>query len=428
MSDLETVARPPRARRRGPLGLRVVEGADAGAHVTVDRRRVIGSSSTCDLALADEMVSRRHLAAEPAPHGVRITDLESRNGSYHGEIELRDATLPEGAHVRIGATVLVVERADDEPLPRGDRTTSFGRFLGAAEVLQPMYEALARVAPTDATVLLEGESGTGKELLAEAIHEESHRAEGPFVVVDCGALPEQLVESELFGHERGAFTGADQRYVGAFERAQGGTVFLDEIGELPAGMQTRLLRVLESRRVRRLGGATPIELDLRVVAATNRDLEREIEHGRFRLDLFHRLAVVLLRVPPLRERADDIPQIARAVASALGREDVLDDERLARMATMAWRGNVRELRNHVERLVLLGDVARALAVPSGPPASAELDAIPRSGEPYAEARARLLERFTDLYTEDMVRRHGSVSAAARAAGVNRRYFQRLKSS
>ena len=425
--DTETVARPPRPRRDGTLGLRVTEGPDAGAHIVVDARRVIGSSSTCDLTLADAMVSRRHLAVEPVPRGLRVTDLESRNGTFAHELGIGEATLPEGASVRIGETTLTVERASAPAPSARARIDHFGRFLGVADVLQPMYEVLTRVAPTDATVLLEGESGTGKELLAEALHEESLRASGPFVVLDCGSLPENLVESELFGHERGAFTGADHRHLGAFERAQGGTVFLDEIGELPLAMQTRLLRILESRRVRRLGGAAPIELDVRVLAATNRDLEHDVENGRFRLDLFHRLAVVLLRVPPLRERHGDIPLLALALARALGKADALDDAQLERLSSLRWRGNVRELRNHVERIVLLGDAARSLHSPSTRPES--VDEIARSGLPYSEARALVLARFTDAYVEDMQQRHGgNVSAAARAAGVGRRYFQRLKSS
>ncbi len=428
MSDgFETIARPPRPRRQGALALRVTEGPDAGAHLVVDRRCVIGSSPTCELTLADAMVSRRHLAVEPAPRGLRVTDLESKNGTFAGELEVAEAILPEGARVRAGETTLTVERADAPPPSARPRTDRFGRFLGAADVLQPMYEVLERVARTDATVLLEGESGTGKELLAEALHDESERASGPFVVLDCGSLPENLIESELFGHERGAFTGADHRHLGAFERAKGGTVFLDEIGELPLAMQTRLLRVLESRRVQRLGGSAPIDVDVRVVAATNRDLEREVEHGRFRLDLFHRLAVVLLRVPALRERREDIPLLASAIASALGKPDALDAAQLERMASMRWRGNVRELRNHVERIVLLGDAARALGAPSARADS--LDELARSGLPYSEARAQALERFTDAYVADMLERHGgNVSAAARAAGVGRRYFQRLKSS
>jgi DNA-binding NtrC family response regulator len=241
------------------------------------------------------------------------------------------------------------------------------------------------------------------------------------VVVDCGSLPEALAESELFGHERGAFTGADRRRIGAFEQAARGTIFLDEIGELPLALQTRLLRALESRRVRRVGGAEWIPLDVRVIAATNRALENEVEAGRFRLDLFHRLAVVLIRVPSLRERPSDVPVLARAFAERLGKGVAFDDVLLARLASHAWPGNVRELRNYVERQAVMGDATLEAIRTSGGADPAT------SGLPFRQARDAAVERFTEKYVTDMLARHGgNVSAAARAAGIARRYFQMLK--
>jgi transcriptional regulator with PAS, ATPase and Fis domain len=289
-----------------------------------------------------------------------------------------------------------------------------------------VYLSLERAAGSDATVLLEGDSGTGKELIAEGLHETSGRANGPFVVVDCGAVSENLLESELFGHERGAFTGADRSRVGAFEAAHGGTVFLDEIGELGLPLQTRLLRVLDQRTVRRLGSQHVIDLDVRVIAATNRNLEREVEESRFRLDLFHRIAVVLIRVPPLRERDGDVELLARHFVKECGANpSILTDEVLARMAAHGWPGNVRELRNYIERLALLGEGAVQL---SGGGSTNPLEQAAASGLPYRQARAQVLERFTERYVEFMLARHdGNVSAAARASGVARRHFQRLKS-
>jgi transcriptional regulator with PAS, ATPase and Fis domain len=274
-------------------------------------------------------------------------------------------------------------------------------------------------------VLLEGESGTGKELIAEALHEQSARHDKPFVVVDCGAVTQGLLESQLFGHERGAFTGAERTSRGAFEVADGGTIFFDEIGELGLSLQTRLLRVLDRRQVQRVGAQQLIDIDVRILAATNRNLEREVEESRFRLDLFHRVAVVLVQVPPLRERAGDVELLARHFVRECGANpSILTDDVLSRLVAHGWPGNVRELRNHIERLVLFGEVPAATS--DGQPSNA-LEQAAASGLPYRQARATVLRTFTEKYVESMLERHdGNVSQAARAAGVARRHFQRLK--
>ncbi|RLB55874.1 MAG: sigma-54-dependent Fis family transcriptional regulator, partial [Deltaproteobacteria bacterium] len=278
---------PPIAPLADTLQLVVVEGEDAGTSIALDQPRMVGTSEQADLVLTDRTVSRRHVAVEASAVGVRVRDQESRNGTWLGTGRVHDVEVPAGAEFRIGSTTLRVEAATGGPAPKtapAPTIESFGRFVGRAKALQPLYQKLVRAAPSDATVLLEGESGTGKELLAEAIHDASKRADRPFIVVDCGSQLENLIESELFGHERGAFTGAERARIGAFEQAQGGTIFLDEIGELPLSLQTRLLRVLDRRQVQRLGGDKRIDVDVRIIAATNRNLEREVEASRFRLD------------------------------------------------------------------------------------------------------------------------------------------------
>jgi two-component system nitrogen regulation response regulator GlnG len=432
MSDSTTRAIPPTPPLHTDVTLVVIAGPDAGLSIRVTGSLHVGSSRHADLELTDPTVSRRHLLVRPSAIGVRCVDQGSRNGTWLGSTLVRDVDLRPGGEIRLGETVLQVEQRVDV----GERQTSssdtpirsFGRFLGSSDVLQPMYRTLDKLLEIDATVLLEGESGSGKELLAEAIHEKGSRADGPFVVVDSGALPSELIEAELLGYEVGAFTGATERRSGAFERADGGTIFLDEIGELPLGMQTRLLRVLDRGTIQRIGGAETLTVDVRVVAATNRNLEREVEEGRFRLDLFHRIAVVLVRVPPLRERGDDVVRLAQHFGRSLGNPEVLDDAARERLRRMSWPGNVRQLRNHVERLVLLGEAADLVAGGTDRE-SRSLHGIAKAGLPYRKARARLLELFSRDYTEDMLRRFdGNVTEAARAAGIARRYFQQLKES
>jgi transcriptional regulator with PAS, ATPase and Fis domain len=408
----------------------VVSGPDPGLAVVVDRNVLAGTSDLCDLRLTDRTVSRRHLTLSPGGVGVRVRDEDSRNGTWFQDCRIVEAEVPAGAEIRLGATVLRIERdtsgaAGDRPPEPAEARAAFGRFLGSAPCLRVVYDSLERAAQSDVTVLLEGESGTGKELVAEGLHELGARRSGPFVVVDCGAVAEGLLESELFGHERGAFTGADRSRVGAFEAADGGTIFLDEIGELGLSLQSRLLRVLDQRQVRRLGSQRVIPVDVRVIAATNRNLEREVEESRFRLDLFHRIAVILIRVPPLREREGDVELLARHFVGACGASpSILTSDVLSRMTAHSWPGNVRELRNYIERLVLLGEGGAGLA---GGGAPDPLGRAAVSGLPYRQARAQVLQSFTERYVEHMLASHGgNVSAAARSAGVARRHFQRLK--
>ena len=296
--------------------------------------------------------------------------------------------------------------------------------------MQTVFDLLGKASGSDATIMLEGETGTGKEVSAEAIHKGSPRRDKPFLVVDCGAMPPQLLESELFGHERGAFTGAVSSRQGVFEAANGGTVFLDEIGELAIDLQPKLLRVLERREVRRVGTNNHVPVNVRLIAATNRSLREQVAAHKFRSDLYYRLAVVEVKLPPLRERLADLPALVEHIVRNLGQ---VDDEALASvrspqflgaLAEHNWPGNIRELRNHLERCVALHDFAPprgagAVSVP-GPESAVNI------GQPLREAREAWVSAFERRYLEELLRQHENrVSAAARAAGVDRIYFYRL---
>jgi DNA-binding NtrC family response regulator len=306
--------------------------------------------------------------------------------------------------------------------------------------MRELFGMLERVAQKDLTILLEGESGTGKERLAEAIHLRSPRAHKRFVVFDCAAVPASLMESELLGHERGAFTGAEGRRIGRFEEAQGGTLFIDEIGELPLELQPKLLRALEKREIRRIGGSQVIPVDVRVVAATNRDLVREVNRNTFREDLYYRLAVVRVRVPPLREREGDIPLLVEHFVretldgdEAAAREAIasITDDNWQKLLSHSWPGNVRELRNFIERtMAITGGVDVSSAPPTRPVTARGPDGNAGPGidlsRPFIEAREELLAAFEKGYLEAQLSRHGgNISRAARAAGLDRMHFKRL---
>jgi two-component system response regulator HydG len=442
-SGLSTVARPRflATDTSTDFVLTVVEGVDRGRSLTVassqPHRVLVGSGPACELCLSDREVSRRHLALEPAGRRLRVTDLGSTNGTFVDGVAITEAFVRGGEVVRLGSTAMEVANAPAQPGPALPVRTSFGRLVGASTEMRRLYPLCERLAQAAVTVVIEGETGTGKEVLAEALHEEGPRAAGPFVVFDCTAVPATLVESELFGHERGAFTGAVGTRKGVFEQAHGGTLLIDEIGDLELSLQPKLLRAIERGEIRRVGGDRPIKVDVRLLAATRRDLDREVQAARFRDDLFHRLAVARVELPALRHRMGDVQVLAKHFWRALGGEDSgLSGDLLMRWQDYDWPGNVRELRNAVARRLALGE----LAPPAGgadphAPGSADaspgetdfLDAILRRGLPLVEARQMIIEEFERRYIDHAMDRHGgSVSKAADAAGVAKRHFQRIK--
>jgi two-component system, NtrC family, response regulator GlrR len=379
----------------------------------------IGSHGRNDVVLTEPTVSRYHCELHASSQGVWVTDLESRNGTLVEGVRVKEAMVKHGDVLCLGRARLRFEQLTERESLELSPRASFGPLVGSSLAMRTVFATLERTSKTDATVLLEGETGTGKGAIAEAIHAASPRHDGAFVVVDCGALAPSLLESELFGHERGAFTGADSRRIGAFEEASGGTIFLDEIGEFPPEMQPKLLRVLENRTVRRLGQNVYHPVDVRVIAATHRDLRSLVNEGRFRADLYYRLAVVRIRVPSLRERLTDLPELVAGLLRGLG-SDATQLARLTkpdvihRLESSAWPGNVRELRNYLERSLVL-DHAAPIDAP-GDESTVELP----------EARRRALDAFERRYLEELLSRHGGkVAAAARAAGVARVYLYRL---
>lgn len=419
--------------------LAVVSGPDEGREAPLDLVAEIGTDPSCDLALTDTAVSKRHLRVTAQGGRIHVKDLGSRNGTFLGGTRLVEAEVPLGVVINVGRSQIAIQsRWHVREVPPSPSRT-FGELYGESLAMREIFAILERVADTDVTVLVEGESGTGKELVARSIHTASSRASKPYVVFDCGSIPAELAESELFGHKKGSFTGATADREGAFHRAHGGTICLDELGELPLDLQPKLLRVLETGEVRSVGDDVPRRVDVRVIASTNRDLLAEARHGRFRSDLYYRLEVVRVRVPPLRQRPEDIPGlVARLLEGKLPPGDAPSGPNLDRLVAYGWPGNVRELRNALTRALAL---ARR---PGGPPAcfadyvinlgpAAETRATigpdfpgVASPLPFKEARAQLLESFERAYVGALVERHrGNISKAATAAGVSRTFLYEL---
>ena len=345
---------------------------------------VIGAHQRCDVVIEDPKVSSRHVELAVLGHGVRVKDLDSTNGTFWQSARIGEVVVPAGSSVEIGSTSLRFEVAQVVQIaPSGRR--AFGGLVGQSVVMRELFAVLELASPTDATVLIQGESGTGKELAARAIHDHSARAAGSFVVVDCGSISEQLAESQLFGHVKGAFTGAIAARKGAFQEASGGTLFLDELGELPMSVQAKLLRALEQQEVVPVGSDQSVKVDTRVIAATHRDLLDMVERQCFRFDLFHRLAVVHVAIPPLREHPEDIPELLRHLYSGRGvHPENLSGPNLELLERHRWPGNVRELRNVLERALALsggdgGDFgALKLWLQDGAGASHQLHALAQS--------------------------------------------------
>jgi transcriptional regulator with PAS, ATPase and Fis domain len=379
--------------------------------IALGPQTVIGKDPDCDVVLDDPTVSRMHARLRMTPQGVQIEDMDSRNGTLVNGTPVKLAQLTPGSTITLGRALIRFEvGAPEAPPPQ-----TFGDAVGSSPAMQQVFALLKRIAPSELTVTLLGETGVGKDVLARAIHANSPRKAGPFEVFDCGAVAANLIESSLFGHMKGSFTGAVSDRQGAFELARKGTIFLDEVGELPLELQPRLLRVLEDQTVRRVGGTEHLPVDIRVIAATNRDLAAEVEAGRFRQDLFFRLNAAVVHIPPLRDRLDDLPRLVEAMLAETGRLLSLSEATLAALKSYDWPGNVRELKNVI---------ASAAAFADGPTLEPRhlmfyrgtrermptLDRLPLAGKTLEK-----LERAAIKQTLDQT--GGNKSKAARVLGI-----------
>ncbi len=405
---------------------------------------VIGSRSHGpDLSLSDASVSRVHCEITIDEHGHRLRDLGSRNGTFVDGTRVIDAYLKDGATIRVGGVSLKFRLQSSASPVEQSASERIGSLVGSARVMRELFALIERVAPLDTTVLVQGETGTGKELIARAIHERSSRANGALVTFDCSSVAPNLLESELFGHERGAFTGADRRRDGYISEADGGTLFLDEIGELPLELQPKLLRVLEAREYRRVGSTESQRANIRVVAATHRDLAIEVNRGTFREDLYYRLAVLRLFSPPLRERVEDIRMLVAHFISQLVDETAraqatvasIREATWAKLESHGWPGNVRELRNVVERTLVLGQTDAVERVRSIPPAANSQSSegprsrVIREGDllrPLMDVKSEHANALEKSYVEAQLSRFdGNISRAAAASSVERMYFKKI---
>jgi len=408
---------------------------DAGGDHTcrVTGTQTLGSRPGLDVSLTDPAVSSLHAELNARPDGVWVRDLGSRNGTFVEGVLVTQARIPDGGTLRVGSSVLTLRLGATPEAITLWPNDRFGPLLGRSDAMRELFTLLSKVSPVEAPVLIQGETGTGKELVARAIHGSSPRATKPYVVVDCAALPSDLMEAELFGHTKGAFTGALSGRIGALEEADGGTVFLDEVGELPLSLQPKLLRAIETQRVRPLGGNTERQLNVRFLFATHRDLAAMVNAGTFREDLYFRIAVLLIQVPPLRSRPDDLPMLIQHFLPP-DTDPTTAAQVVQQLRARPFAGNVRELRNWVQRAVAFGPaqgLAQApAAMPKPAPQAAPGSAAPAGSAdpilPFKQAREEALERFEREYVAGLLERHGGgVAAAAEAAGIDRTYLYRL---
>ena len=471
-SGLTTVFEGERAtvRRLRKAKLVVMGGPDSGKEVEISRARCSGGRSIInDLVLQDKAVSGTHFEIAVRDDGYRLRDLNSRNGTYVSDLQIREVYLRPGVTFRAGQTSIQFQPTADVVEIELSKKDRFDRVVGSSAAMREIFASLEKVSPSDLTVLITGETGTGKELIARGIHNASSRRSRPFVVLDCGSIPRDLIESTLFGHEKGSFTGAVGQHRGCFEQASGGTIFLDEIGELDVNLQPKLLRVLEQREIKRVGGDKTIKVDVRVLAATNRDLRAEVNAGHFREDLYFRLSVVHVELPPLRERREDVAALVqhflREVASRRGITLSFGQDATAALVSHSWPGNVRELRNVVERAAALADgpvitradlvfgpdggpsliaahdlaqagasaARRAAAALSGvelPPVGAGPaifdQALLKPGLGFKQAKQTVVDAFESAYLGALLERNeGNITRSAQEAGLTRYHLREL---
>jgi transcriptional regulator with GAF, ATPase, and Fis domain len=417
----------PRELRLEGFSVTVVDGPNAGlTHLARTTEVSVGTAPGNDVVLGDPTVSRHHFSVTATLQGFLLRDLGSSNGTWIGNIDLREGYVDGGARIRVGRTSLRIDPADEDILETLSPDDRCGQMLGSSAGMRRIFAALPKIARSESTVLLEGETGTGKGVLAAAIHGASARAHKPLVVLDCTAIPPTLVESELFGHVRGAFTGAASDRAGAFEQAHQGTLFIDEIGELPIDMQPKLLRALEERSVKRVGSNQRITIDARIIAATNRDLRTAVNRGAFRADLYYRLNVVRLHLPPLRERTGDIDQLARHFHAELVPDQPIPERLLDELRRQPWPGNVRELRAAVERAVLLDDPTLLALSLEPPPSDASPELSTGATMPFRIAKQRAADHWEKGYMRELLSRaKGNVSEAARLARMDRSHLRTL---
>ena len=437
---------------------------DPAQEWTFDKEEIrIGSIDDNDIVLGDDTVSRYHCKIVQDDTGYIVLDHGSTNGTFVNKVRVREAFLKPGCTLQVGQTNLRFNAREEEVPILPSREGRCGNLIGSDAKMREIYSIIEKIAPTATTVVIDGETGTGKEVVAQSIHSLSPRSRNELVVFDCGAVPPNLIESELFGHEKGSFTGAVMSREGLFEMADGGTLFLDELGELPLDLQPKLLRALEQREVRRVGAAKTQKVDVRIIAATNRNLEDEVRAGRFRQDLFYRLSVVRLHLPALRDRAEDIPILVQhfldtgaynRLPGGGPRVRGIARDAMTALQHYPWPGNVRELVNVVERAVSFCDhgvieaadlpdyirtakapppkdpprraamVAPAASLAAQPPPTPE--ELLGDGVTFKDAKERWVATFERDYILQMLRRNGgNISHAARQADIDRKYFRKL---
>ncbi len=413
------------------MGFKLVDEATGKEVVCTSGVAQVGSEPSNELVLADPTVSRIHAEVKIDDQRAIVRDLGSLNGTFIDGVRVKEGYPRNGSILRMGQASLRFEVIDTQHGIPVSEATRFGELVGLSAQMRIAFKLLEKAAKTDSTVIIEGETGTGKSRAAQGMHAQSGRASKPFLVVDCGAMPAALLEAELFGHEKGAFTGAANRRIGVFEEANGGTVLLDEIGELPLELQPKLLRVLEDKQIRRLGQNQWIKVDVRILAATHRDLRGDVNSGRFRSDLYFRLAVLRIALPALRQHPEDIAAVADGLLTRLGatpksHQRLFSPAFFKSLEGYTWPGNVRELRNHLERCMLFEEPVPFGDAGGSYPAVQPAGGAGATAGTFTESRQKAIDAFERAYLTGLLERHGGkVSQAAVEADVDRVYLYRL---